>query len=475
MPKTWSGLSIRTRLTFFYCGALLATLIGYSFLVYLVVSHSLLANIDKQLEDDFEAAAESLNFDEEGSLTLTTRKFLNDMSFHGDKRWLEVWNDDMKARLYPAADQIPDQMHDLPLLSPSVCQNRLAVPLTAEALGEKFRFYCAPFSLGNKHVVIRVGRSQHSMESELLQILGIMVVLLPLAAMAAGVGAYFLVNKTLVPLDKMGARAATITAERLDDRLPVANANDELGRLATVFNNMLERLDQSFQSVQRFTSDASHELRTPLAAMVSVGEVALRRDLDIPKYRATIESMLEEARRMSHLVGSLLTLSRADARELRLDPKLHDVRNFVQEVVGSLMPVLNAKRTEVCVDGGEVLHACFDKVTITQALRNLLDNAVKYNRDYAPIHVRAYAKGKVVTIEVEDKGLGIPKESHPFIFERFYRVDKARSRDSGGVGLGLSIVKWLVHANNGEVEFDSSVGGGSRFRIRLPLSPESKV
>ena len=303
--------------------------------------------------------------------------------------------------------------------------------------------------------------------NELLIVLGLGF---PLALGVAGFGGYILVRRTLVPISTMADRAKTITAENLSDRLPVENPGDEIGQLATVFNKTLERLENSFSQLKRFTADASHELRTPLTAIRSVGEVGLRERRNEGEYREIVGSMLEEVDRLSHVVDSLLTLTRADAGHLQIHPERIDIGNLIQEVARYLSALAEEKgqTVEVAIDHG--LFANVDRFILRQAIINVLDNAIKYSPPSAHIRLSALRSSESIVIQISDNGPGIDPQHHERIFDRFYRVDQARSRHLGGAGLGLAIARWAVHANGGSIELQKSVGAGCTFRICLPAT-----
>jgi heavy metal sensor kinase len=266
----------------------------------------------------------------------------------------------------------------------------------------------------------------------------------------------------------MALRASRISAERLNERLEIQNPDDELGRLGTAFNRTLERLQVSFEQLSRFTADASHELRTPLTAIRSVGEVALQNAGDSAYYRDRIGSMLEEADRLTRLVESLLTMSRADAGRITLQPSDFSLMELARETA-SLLDVLAEERNQtISVEGDAEVQIHADRLILRQALINLIDNAVKYSPEGGSILVRVGALSDQAMIEVQDSGPGIPAEHVEKVFQRFYRVDRARSRAEGGAGLGLSIVEWAVEAHGGSVQLrqDST---GCTFLIQLPL------
>jgi heavy metal sensor kinase len=268
----------------------------------------------------------------------------------------------------------------------------------------------------------------------------------------------------------MAEQARHITAERLEERLPVDNPNDELGRLATVFNQTLTRLESSFDQMRRFTADASHELRTPLTAMRSVGEIGLRGRREPSDYREIIGSMLEEVDRLSLLVDRLLTLSRADSGEAMLARDRVDLRELAEEVTAQLDVLAEEKEQSLAVEAAGLPVCVGDRMVLRQALLNLVDNAIKYSPAGGRIAVRVSLTPEgMAVLDVSDTGPGIPTEMQPRVFDRFYRADQARSRENGGgAGLGLSIARWAVEVNGGQLTLESREGPGATFRITLP-------
>lgn len=316
---------------------------------------------------------------------------------------------------------------------------------------------------------VAVARDEETVRHAIASLAWVIGAGFPAALLLAVLGGYLLAGRLLAPVGAMARKANEITAERLAERLPVENADDEFGRLATAFNDVLARLESSFERLKRFTADASHELRTPLTALRSVGEVALRDEHDSAAYRETIGSMLEEADRLARLVDSLLTLTRADAGRADLRRESVNVGELAQETV-EFLRVLSEERSQklsLRVEGD--VKAVADRTTLRQALVNLLDNAIKYTPLGGHVSVAVCRSvGHEAVIEVSDSGPGVAAEEQRRIFERFYRIDKARSREDGGVGLGLAIVRSCIEANDGRIEVDSSVGEGSTFRIVLP-------
>jgi heavy metal sensor kinase len=291
---------------------------------------------------------------------------------------------------------------------------------------------------------------------------------IPLAACLAVAGGYFLAGRALAPVGTLADKARQITADSLGERLPVCNPQDEFGRLATVFNDTLSRLHDSFDRLRRFTADASHELRTPLTSMRSVGEAALQAPLDPPRYREVIGSMLEEVDRLTHLVDSLLVLTRADSGAARPVREVVELSAFTGSVADHLRVLAEEKQQNLSVDIGARVEARCDPAILRLGLMNLLHNAIKYTPTGGAIQVRARAGASGQSlIEVQDTGPGIAPAHRERIFERFYRA-AGGDGEAAGVGLGLAIARWAVAANGGRIELESEESRGSLFRIVLP-------
>jgi heavy metal sensor kinase len=291
---------------------------------------------------------------------------------------------------------------------------------------------------------------------------------LPLAAGLSAAGGYLIANRSLSPMSQIAARARQITAESLGGRLPVPNPYDELGQLATVFNATLARLENSFAELRRFTADASHELRTPLTALRAVGEAALRSDAGDPKsLREALSSMLEETRRLTDLVDALLLLARADTSGVSPSLEHVDLRGLVNEVRETLLVLAEEKNQQIETIAEQVTIRA-DRELLRLALLNLVHNAIRYSAEGLMISLRVRRQEANAVAEVIDQGPGIAPEHQQKIFERFYRVDKARSRASGGAGLGLAIARWAIERQGGHIELESQPDSGSLFRIVMP-------
>ena len=458
--RWWRSHSVRVRLAFWYVGAMLVVIGVYVAAVYVFVSRNASENLNQQLRQDFTWVYASLYQDEEGMYMLTEPERI-DPDF--PLPWVQVWRGDRSRVVYRNGEA---QRTSVPE-SRSVVGEGI-VTLTAED-GERMRIMTqrgalkGPFA--ESRVVIQIGRSESSMDAQLRDLALILVLGLPIAVAVAGVGGYVLARRALAPIERMTSHARTITAERLNDRLPVDNPDDEMGRLAAVFNQTLGRLEQSFEQMRRFTADVSHQLRTPLTAIRSVGEVGLRAGRrDEASYRAVIGSMLEETDRLSVLVDRLLSLSRAETHQSTLTPDSVSLVELAEDVVGHLGVLAEEKGQSLSVDATGRPTAVIDRVVLRQALINLVDNAIKFTPSGGQVSVRVTSDDGTAVVDVTDTGPGIPSEARERIFDRFFRGDELAA---SGTGLGLSIAKGAVEANGGQLTLERSDAQGTTFRIRL--------
>ncbi len=287
-------------------------------------------------------------------------------------------------------------------------------------------------------------------------------------SLAVGSG-YWLMRRSLQPVDEITRRAEGITSTNLSERLPVIRTGDELERLSTSLNRMIERLDHAFQHINRFSADASHELRTPLTILqLELEGIAQSHRLN-PALTDQIGSALEETHRMSHIVESLLAISRLDAGEVKMDKISLNLGDLAASTADQMKLLAEEKSIRLTSDVASEIYVEGDRSRLQQVIVNLVANAIKYTQEGGKVEVCVRRKGSTAVLEVSDSGAGIPDYALPHVFERFYRADKARSRDSGGAGLGLAIVKAICSAHGAEVSVSSKEGTGSLFSVELPL------
>jgi heavy metal sensor kinase len=453
----WRSHNVRVRLTTWYVTVMLVVLAVYAAAVFTVVSRNASEALDTRIRSDFQWASAMVDETPDGGIAWSYDDITEEENF-----WFLVWSPEGTLLFQNV------EARNSPL--PGSRELALAADDTVVPLDHPVapvRVLTRRGRIGATPVVIQVARSEAPMRANIREIALVLALGLPLAAAIAGLGGYALARRALLPIERMTDRAQTITAERLHDRLPVHNPDDEMGRLATVFNGTLARLEGSFDQMRRFTADVSHQLRTPLTAIRSVGEVGLREHRDEAAYRGIVGSMLEEADRLASLVDRLLMLSRAETGDAGASAEVFDLHELAEEVAGYLEVLADEKRQSIVCDhaGAGGGHATADRFAIRQALINLVDNAIKFSPAGSQIRIRvAEARGEAV-VEVIDAGGGIDPAARERIFDRFYR---AADGETTGAGLGLSIAKGAVEASGGRLTLVTSGPGGSTFQIALP-------
>ena len=321
--------------------------------------------------------------------------------------------------------------------------------------------------------LIEVGAPYEQVEVVLYGLLLALALGFPLTVIVAISGGWLLMRRALNPVDEITRGAEQITSRNLSQRLPVARTGDQLERLSSSLNRMIERLEESFLYVSRFTADASHELRTPLTILRGELEAASGQPEVGPDLRETIGSALEETERLSRIVESLMAISRLDAGKAGMERDILDLAELAASTTEQIRLLAVDKDVALQCESEERVAVEGDRARLKQVIVNLVDNAIKYTPAGGLVGVKVRASNGRAMLEVNDNGVGIPAEALPHIFERFYRVDKARSRQMGGAGLGLSIIKAIVTAHGGQVRVESVEGGGSRFLVELPVAAKT--
>jgi heavy metal sensor kinase len=316
--------------------------------------------------------------------------------------------------------------------------------------------------------VIVVAESRRDLIDQMRALRRIFLFSLPAMLLMAGLAGYLLARNSLAPIAEMTLQTERISAENLHERLPVKNKNDELGKLARVFNDLLARIESSFESMRRFTADASHELRTPLAIIRGEADVALSQDREPGEYCETLAIIQDEAKLLSGIVEDMLALARADAGQRRLKLEEFYLNDLIEECVRSARALALNKNLMLDFESSGDTAFLGDEALLRRMVVNLLDNAIKYTPDGGSVSVRLWREDGRINLRVTDSGIGIPAEDAARVFERFYRVDKARSRSEGGSGLGLPIVKWIAEAHHGSVSLENAPERGSSFIVSLP-------
>jgi heavy metal sensor kinase len=437
----------------------------YAGVASLFLFHSLREDFDGNLIQDMETVEGMLAKEPNGQVSL--RASHADGAEPRVGHFIEVWSPE-GALLYRSSNLAGVSLGGRPSQEEVLKDEP---PWTARlGSGMHVRVASSAYTVEDQPTVLRVAYDEGRLWSELGEFGEVLLLGFPIAVLLAGFGGYGLACKALAPIDAMAKQSQKISAERLSERLPIQNPDDELGKLGLTFNDLLTRLQAAFDQLRRFTADASHELRTPLTAIRSVGEVALQEQRNPAEYRDVIGSMLEEVDRLTRLVESLLALSRADAGQIQFQRADISLLALTREAVCMVEVLAEEKGQQFCLEGDESIIVNADRLILRQAVINLLDNAIKYSPAKSRISVVLANSDGQTTVEITDQGPGIPPEHQPYLFDRFYRVDKARSREWGGAGLGLSIARWGVESHGGSLTFRSQESQGTTFRIALPLS-----
>ena len=452
--------SIRTRITLWHLGILVLTLGAYILSTQMFLWHQLTVELKTNLQEEAEEVAKIfLKLAPDGHFVWRGHQANTKQNY-----WFAISHLDgvLIYRNFTQTD------FSLPPASQTPIDNTRTFHTVQLADGRKLLMMQEIRQIEGVNVVIRVGRTTEHLAKEMRHLLLIQALCLPLVLLLAWAGGYFMAGRVLSPLQKILARMKTISADRLHERLPVENVNDELGHLSLTFNHLLGKLDHSFKQMRQFTDDASHELRTPLAAMHSVGEMALRTPMNAHDYQETIASMLEEVDKMSRLVHDLLALARSDNNLIKPVVTRLELGGVITEETARLEVLAEEKQQELFLTIRQACPVCIDRNIFRQAFANILYNAIQYSREGGTIQILVDKDQNGCFIEVSDSGPGIAPEHQERIFDRFYRVDKVRSGDSGNSGLGLAIAKWAVSIHGGHIELVSTPGQGSTFRLYLP-------
>lgn len=316
--------------------------------------------------------------------------------------------------------------------------------------------------------IVYVGRSLKDIQRTLADLRNVILLLFLAGLVTAGVGAYLLAGRALQPLGLVQRAAEGIGGQNLAERVPEPETGDEVQALAGALNNMLARLEDSFEAQRRFTSDASHELRTPVTAISGHASYLLRRTSPDEQQKESLKIIRSESERLTNLIASLLQLARSDSGALVMarEPILSGL--FLTEIARELMPLAQAQRTALTVTGQEVTFEG-DADRLKQVIINLVSNALKAGARTITLSSRPEEGGSEVRLSVADDGPGIPEDQLDKLFGRFYRLEDSRSRDVGGAGLGLSIARGIVEAHQGRIWLESEVGRGTVAQVQLPV------
>jgi heavy metal sensor kinase len=452
--------SVRFRITLWYVGLLAVVLAAFCTGVYLVLRQSLYSNLDDTIENRVATFQGLLEF--EGN-TPTLPANAAPSGVDADERLVRIFDSN--------GDLTFDEATEGAMRNEAAVAKALEGDYSIYSLkvsDEKLRIHAVPIASDGTIVgVLEVGVTAEDADETLRALLLIMVLGYPLTIALATGGGLFLAGRVLSPIDDVTNMARRISAEDLGQRLDLDLPDDELGRLARTFDEMIARLDEAFQRQRQFTADASHELRTPLTVIKGQVEIALTQARDPDAYREVLRTVNAEVDRLNRMVGSLLTLARADAKQAVLTKESASLASLINGAADHVSPL--AQRSGIAI---EVLQAddiiiSADDDLILQLLLNLLDNAIRHTPSGGSITAGWRAQDGIAEFWVSDTGEGVRPEHLDKIFDRFFRVDSARR--GGGAGLGLSICKWIAEAHGGSISAESAPSEGTTITVRLSV------
>ncbi len=460
--------SIRVRLTLWYIFILGCTLALFSSLVYYQMSRSLYKSVDHKILTISEVIASSISPNSSSVFADLEKKLAKKVGRQPTAKFIQLL--DRSGNIGGKSLNLKNKRLPVSFEALQNASKGIISYETKEVFGEPLRIITYPVKRPGTDVrsIVQVATSLAEVKDTLNKLVLILVSVVPLALIIASIGGTFLANKVLKPINEINRITREITSKNLELRVPEPATHDELGKLVETINGMIERLEKSFKQVQQFTADASHELKTPLTILKGEAELALRKERQPEEYRQYLHSSLEEINRLTRLVQDLLVLSRADTGRLTLHKEPLDLAALVDSCCEQCRFLGEGQNIRVIFKHQAGVRVLGDKYRLKQMFYNLVENAIKYSEGGGKVEVLTAQNGKYANVLVKDEGLGIDEKDIPYIFDRFYRVDKSRSRDAGGTGLGLSICKWIAEAHGGKITVESALGMGSCFTVWLP-------
>jgi heavy metal sensor kinase len=478
---------MRAQLTLWYTGVLALVLVVFAFITYSYLARAARERTDQSLADTANSLISNFNAESNDEDQTDTDAALEvTRNFRFKDRQAIIFDEDGQAaavsepptnangkRAWPELQTLSQSLSGLIESARRSERAYMTIPTRKGAI----RAFATTVKSKEKTYTVIIALSLHEQDEALEQARGAFYLAVPLALLIASLGGYFLARKSLAPVVAMGERAARIGASNLSERLPVPDSLNELGRLARIFNDLLARLDLSFEQQRRFMADASHELRTPVAIVCGESEVALSQESrSAEEYRESLAILLDEGRRLTRIVEDLFTLTRADAGQYQAETTTFYLDETAGECVRAVRSLASQHGLEIQYrHSEEEMLFRGDEGLIRRMILNLLDNAIKYTPPGGHVRVEMARDLALYTIRIRDTGAGIPSDAQPHIFERFYRVDQARSRNgkdgnSVGAGLGLSIASWIAERHGGRIALERSDQSGSAFLITLPAT-----
>jgi two-component system OmpR family sensor kinase len=457
--------TIRFRLALWYAIAFLISSGIIAWFVYLYIGRTLSDRLDQSLTNEIQWVVARLDRSDTHAENIQDIKddIFDHASFYPIKEYIEIW-----------AGSDTMFFH-----SPNLGQDTLRPYITGSG-GSKLLMTVTNFR--DHFIRLAVQRAHHrlvilamptaTVTTPVNQLLKIFLWLCPVVILIAVAGGMYVSKQSLAKLNQVVETAQKITADRLHDRIPEHKAKDEIGKIVSTFNEMISRLDVSFRQMKQFSADASHELLTPLTVLRTQLETALNSRVAADDLKKIIADCLDETLHMSSILENLLLLAKGDAGQVGIKREKIDLSDLLREMYEDSIVLGSQKSIRISAEVSPEVFILGDKSRLRQMLLNLIDNAIKYNQVNGSITISLARMGGKALLTVRDTGIGIREEDIPRIFDRFYRVDRARSREQGGSGLGLSITKWIVGAHGGTIDVSSKLNQGTEFLISLPLAPE---
>jgi heavy metal sensor kinase len=447
--------SIKFRLTIWYLLAIALLLAVFGGVAYFMLSKNLYRNLDEALRARVAELPNSITVKDH---QISLEQKFNDLILIYDADGVLLQKLGPNVRFSNIEGMVQQALFG---------QSSFLTAPTTE--GQDVRLYAVPFNLDSRtRIAIIVGRLTREIQDMLSIFLVVIIYSALVVVLLAGVGGMFLVNRTLKPVDHITHIARGIGEGDLSRRIDI-QSEDEMGRLATTLNGMIARLEEAFKKQRQFAADASHELRTPLAIIQAESSLALDKKRTQAEYRRSLELVSQEVAYMSEILGKLLLLARSDAGSEPFNFEEVNVRDLFTELSSDVEAIAQEKGVAFNLGPMENLTVKGDRFKLRQLFLNILDNAIRYTPSGGSVTSSLVRKNGSAFVSISDTGMGIPTEYLPFIFDRFYRVDKARSRTDGGMGLGLAIASSIAKLHGGQIEVESQVGKGSTFHITLPL------
>ena len=464
--------SIKVRLTFWYAMTLAVILAVSALFSYHYFSHNLGKQVDRQVREIARTLEKHRIEEHRGSNILESCEHLQDMAHSYNWTAFLVLRD-ASLQIVCATDNLGGR--ELPF-GPIARQqvrwlNEHMETLVLEG-GGRLRLLSFPLvSNGRLAGVIQVAQELGPLQETIEELRLIYLVVGPFAIFWLCLGCWLLAERTIAPIIEVTDAAQGITADNLSRRLPSGNYQDELAQMVACLNQMLDRLEKSFRRIRQFSGDASHELRTPLTILRGETEVTLRWAKTPDEFRDMLRSNMEEIDRMERIIESLLTLAKSEVGELTLEMKELSLSDLVQELYlqSSLLCETKNIKVQLLLEVDQEIRIRGDELRLRQMFLNLISNGIKYTPENGHLEITLAMDNGYACVDITDSGIGIPAEHLPHIFDRFYRVDKARNRMDGGTGLGLAIVKWIAEAHGGSIKVTSEINRGSSFSVCMPI------